>query len=435
MRQRNTMTGFDMEQHSLPDTPPPVNPIPTFVPYDNNNSLFNGLPQYHPPLPPHHHQQRGASNLGPGMSTPPNLYPLPYAPFNHGGVHESNPHFMGQGYKRKSDEVMPGNHQYLAEPPLPPCSFPHYPTPHPQPVVDQRSVRSRVGGAVSMDPPYFQGNQPFPIPPPGPIWYDQHCNNDNTSDGSSSHWLQPPYIPFMSGSAVPRYHEASSSSRNDVPFSYPSPNFFSHHLARPPPTVYPPRMASASYNVPVTIHDASYRNGGPGQPTGLRINQQHPRDDFSPAATLRHRGLPHLRAFHAHEEAFFGEGDFDDDYVDDHQDMRLDIEDMSYEELLDLGDHIGTVKTGLSEETVKDLVKRRTYISTRINLEEAPPSTDLETDSCTICQENYQNRDKIVTLDCKHEYHPECLEKWLVIKNICPICKSEALVIEKNKER
>ena len=55
------------------------------------------------------------------------------------------------------------------------------------------------------------------------------------------------------------------------------------------------------------------------------------------------------------------------------------------QELLDLSDHIGTVKTGLSEETVKDLVKRRTYISTRINLEEAP-STDLETDSCTICQ-------------------------------------------------
>ena len=60
------------------------------------------------------------------------------------------------------------------------------------------------------------------------------------------------------------------------------------------------------------------------------------------------------------------------------------------QELLDLSDHIGTVKTGLSEETVKDLVKRRTYISTRINLEEAP-STDLETDSCTICQVKAQD--------------------------------------------
>jgi len=53
------------------------------------------------------------------------------------------------------------------------------------------------------------------------------------------------------------------------------------------------------------------------------------------------------------------------------------------QELLALSDQIGTVKTGLSSEDVKELLKRRT--STRINLEEGP-STDLETDSCTICQ-------------------------------------------------
>ncbi|KAJ0249277.1 hypothetical protein HA466_0148010 [Hirschfeldia incana] len=437
MRQRNMVTGFDMEQqHSHPDTPPPpMNLFPTFEHYDNIPT-FNAPPQYHP----HHHHQRGDSNLGPGMSTPPNLYlpfnPPPSHPFSH-DVHESNTHFMGQGYKRKSDEAIPWNNQYITEP-APPCSFPHYPTAHPQPI-DQRSVRSRVGA----DPPYSHAHDSFiqgsygapPIPPPGPIWYDQHCNDN----GSSSQWLQPPSVPFMHGNAAPRYHE------NDPPFAYHSPNYFSHHLAppparpplaRPPPTVYPPRMASASYTAPMTIHDASYSHARPVRSTGLRINQQHPRDGFSPAAALRrHHGLPHLRAFPAYEDGFFGEGDFDDDYVDDYQDMRLDIEDMSYEELLDLSDHIGTVKTGLSEETAKDLVKRRTYISTRINLEEAPPSTDLDTDSCTICQENYKNRDKIVTLDCKHEYHPECLEKWLVIKNLCPICKTEALVMEKNKER
>lgn len=42
-------------------------------------------------------------------------------------------------------------------------------------------------------------------------------------------------------------------------------------------------------------------------------------------------------------------------------------------------------------------------------------------------QENYKNQDQIATLDCRHEYHAECLKKWLVIKNICPVCKSEAL--------
>lgn len=201
MTQRNMMTGFDMEQHSLPDIPP-MNPVPTFEPYDNN-SMF---PHYHPHPHHHHPQQQGASNLGPVMSTPPNLY-LPYEPFhtppNHPSAPESTPHFMGHGYKRKSAEAIPGNYQYLTEA-APPCSFPYYSTTtYPQPI-DQRSVRSRVGA----DPPpyyphghdsFFQGSYAaHPVPPPGPIWYDQHCNG-NTSDGPPSLWLQPPSVPFMHG--------------------------------------------------------------------------------------------------------------------------------------------------------------------------------------------------------------------------------------------
>ncbi|CAH8358294.1 unnamed protein product [Eruca vesicaria subsp. sativa] len=445
MRQRNMMNGFDMEQHSHPNIPP-MNPVPTFE--NNNNSMFNGIPHY--PPHPHHHHHQGASDPGPSMSTPPSLY-LPYAPLHAPPSHPlapgthgaSDPHFMGHGYKRKSSEAIPGNYQYLNEsaascsfpPETAPFPFPHYPTStsYPQPI-DQRSVRSRVGGAVSMDPPpYSHVNYgPHHVPP---IWYDQHVNDDTSDGSSSSFWLQPPpSVPFMHGNGsidsgnvcLPRFNEASSS-RNDGPLAYPMPNYFTHHQApppRPPPPAVYPRMAPASYTAP-------YSHARPVQSPGFRMSLQHPRDDFFAAATLRYNGLSHLRAIPAYED----EGDFYDDYVDDHEDMRLDIEDMSYEELLALSEDIGTVKTGLSEETVKDLVKRRTSISTRINLEEAPPSTDLETDFCTICQENYKNQEKIATLDCKHEYHAECLEKWLVIKNVCPICKSEALVTEKNKER
>lgn len=28
-------------------------------------------------------------------------------------------------------------------------------------------------------------------------------------------------------------------------------------------------------------------------------------------------------------------------------------------------------------------------------------------------------------LDCRYEYYVECLKKWLVIKNICLVCKLE----------
>ncbi|CAG7877526.1 unnamed protein product [Brassica rapa] len=432
------LTGLDMEQHSQTfGLPPPDISVPSFEPYDNNSMLY-GLQQSH------HHQL--PSSFGPAMSTPPHFH-LCYAPFHAppfapGGTsteHERDAHVMSHGYKRKSTQVMPGNFQYqsTAEAPFP---FPHY---GPQPV-DERSVRNRAG-AATMDPPlshvhnnFIQGSYlAHPFPPPGSVWYDQHYNG-NTSDGSSSSlWPQPPSLPYMHGSAAsnsidsgnvcfPRYHE-NSSSRNQTPFVYPRHSHFSHHPA-PPPTLFP-HLASVSYTVPMTIHDASYSHVGPVQSTGFSINpQRRPLDDFVPAATLRNHGLPRFRAFPTDEVAVFGEGGFYDavDYVDHHQDMRLDIEDMSYEELLALSDHIGTVKTGLSEEDVEALLKRRTSLSTRINLEDAT-STDLETDSCTICQENYKNQDKIATLDCRHEYHAECLKKWLVIKNICPVCKSEAL--------
>jgi E3 ubiquitin-protein ligase RNF38/44 len=119
--------------------------------------------------------------------------------------------------------------------------------------------------------------------------------------------------------------------------------------------------------------------------------------------------------------------------IDHHRDMRLDIEDMSYEDLLALGERIGSVNTGLSEETIANQLKTKVY-STKaaaINLEEVA-SDDQETDSCIICQDDFKNEEKIGILRCEHEYHEDCLTKWLLVKNVCPICKSEALAPGRN---
>ena len=50
---------------------------------------------------------------------------------------------------------------------------------------------------------------------------------------------------------------------------------------------------------------------------------------------------------------------------------------------------------------------------------------------CFFFAGKLQEWKKIATSDCGHEYHAECLEKWLIVKNLCPICKSEALAMEK----
>ena len=52
-----------------------------------------------------------------------------------------------------------------------------------------------------------------------------------------------------------------------------------------------------------------------------------------------------------------------------------------------MGERIGNVSTGLSEETISSQLKMKTYMAsdTDINLEEAAPD-DQESDSCIICQ-------------------------------------------------
>ncbi|KAL5216820.1 hypothetical protein ABZP36_008221 [Zizania latifolia] len=107
--------------------------------------------------------------------------------------------------------------------------------------------------------------------------------------------------------------------------------------------------------------------------------------------------------------------------IDRHRDMRLDVDNMSYEELLALGERIGYVSTGLSEEKIRTGMKQCKYV--RVTLEE--PLTGVE--PCCICQEDYAEGEDMGRLDCGHDFHTACIKQWLVIKNLCPICKKTGL--------
>ncbi|XP_042393244.1 probable E3 ubiquitin-protein ligase HIP1 isoform X1 [Zingiber officinale] len=116
------------------------------------------------------------------------------------------------------------------------------------------------------------------------------------------------------------------------------------------------------------------------------------------------------------QSAFVGGGNFQDRY----RDMRLDVDNMSYEELLALGERMGSVNTGLSEEKILSCLKQRKYISVATHLL-------AEVEPCCICREEYIEGEEVGRLDCSHDFHSACIKKWLMIKNICPICKTTAL--------
>ncbi|KAH1258606.1 E3 ubiquitin-protein ligase MBR2 [Glycine max] len=105
--------------------------------------------------------------------------------------------------------------------------------------------------------------------------------------------------------------------------------------------------------------------------------------------------------------------------LDQHRDMRMDVDNMSYEELLALGERIGYVNTGISEDSLNKCLTETIYCSSEQSQDEG---------NCVICLEEYKNMDDVGTLKtCGHDYHVSCIKKWLSLRKLCPICKVSAL--------
>ncbi|KHG18563.1 E3 ubiquitin ligase BIG BROTHER -like protein [Gossypium arboreum] len=396
------------------------------LPEHYDNSMFYGIPMY-PGVQHHHH----SPNLDLGIGSASNFYQFNASSSSSSSVtplNTRNPDGVGT-----VDTASFTRSQYRGNG-LPPI----------REAGPQRSARNRLG-ANAVDPvlmqsgnPYFQGNylgQPF---------------QPTITDGGASAWTQAPGVPYMHGSNIGGPMETrhrSSSNFSHSPLDFLNPNFHHHvppiegargHGINVHPQVAPvPYCFPASYASRSTMNpsqdglDVGRRHFGPVPPTGFRIYHSRRESGALPETSLRPRNLPHLRVLPPDGVAVLEFPEFYEEVgnlIDHHRDMRLDIEDMSYEELLALGERIGNVNTGLSEEMIRRKLKTRSYstFATNINLEEAAP-VEQEPDFCTICQEDYKNQEKIGTLDCGHEYHASCLRKWLLLKNVCPICKSEAL--------
>lgn len=63
----------------------------------------------------------------------------------------------------------------------------------------------------------------------------------------------------------------------------------------------------------------------------------------------------------------------------------------------------------------------------------------LDYSECSICLEKINS--ELVTLECGHSYHQECISKWLDIETTCPYCRKIAIIkytlciILRNKQR
>lgn len=100
---------------------------------------------------------------------------------------------------------------------------------------------------------------------------------------------------------------------------------------------------------------------------------------------------------------------------------EVDPDELSYEELIALGEVVGTESRGLSAATIASLVSEN-Y--------KAQNNQDGSNDSCVICRLDYEDGDTLTSLSCKHSYHSECINNWLQINKVCPVCNAEVSTSE-----
>lgn len=100
---------------------------------------------------------------------------------------------------------------------------------------------------------------------------------------------------------------------------------------------------------------------------------------------------------------------------------NVDPDNMTYEELLELGEAVGTHSRGLSQEQISLLPVSKFKCCFLFRKKS-------RSERCVICQMEYRRGDRLITLPCKHKYHVGCGTKWLNINKACPICYTEVSV-------
>ncbi|XP_045441675.1 RING finger protein 215 isoform X2 [Pipistrellus kuhlii] len=56
---------------------------------------------------------------------------------------------------------------------------------------------------------------------------------------------------------------------------------------------------------------------------------------------------------------------------------------------------------------------------------QGPPEADADT--CAVCLDYFCNKQWLRVLPCKHEFHRDCVDRWLMLQQTCPLCKFNVL--------
>ena len=89
------------------------------------------------------------------------------------------------------------------------------------------------------------------------------------------------------------------------------------------------------------------------------------------------------------------------------------------------GEELNKLKAGIKAnkpvQSMKDWIKEY-----RVNKKMKDIVDPNKLTTCVICLSKFKDNDDIRLLKCKHNFHTECIDKWLKDYNYkCPICREE----------
>ena len=91
---------------------------------------------------------------------------------------------------------------------------------------------------------------------------------------------------------------------------------------------------------------------------------------------------------------------------------------MTYEQLLELEENVGSVSKGLTKNQISRIPKV-IYNKNRFGKDD---------NKCVVCQYEFKNGEEVTKLSCGHLFHSECVDTWLSKNKVCPMCHKEIVV-------
>eukprot|EP00268_Persea_americana_P001553 TRINITY_DN10478_c0_g2_i1.p1 TRINITY_DN10478_c0_g2~~TRINITY_DN10478_c0_g2_i1.p1 ORF type:complete len:352 (+),score=45.21 TRINITY_DN10478_c0_g2_i1:563-1618(+) len=302
---------------------------------------------------------------------------------------------------------------------------PAYPSIHP--------LLSSLGSAANLNLYPLFGNHD------SNMFYGHHYHVGG--DPSSFNWSYMPHMPYFQGSSVSagsletgsrgeQEYQNTTFSNNSTILLHPPIHYYNFHY---PPLVQGIQGLNYHFHHPIPapfyrhhmnhhFHHRTMRNTWDGRES-LSSYPRHfyrPQRRVSQYAPVEISGR--IRILPSEEVA-----------VLEFPSMQPYTNDASYEELLALEERIGNVNTGLSERTIINCLQTRTHTSCTTSSDHDESSEMDQNSICVVCQAEYEENDNIGILGCGQEYHVDCIKQWLLLKNLCPMCKRPAFSMDNNE--